>query len=46
LLSFIVASGRRILSQRVYRGILVACGLFLMALSVYFISSGMSFLRG
>jgi threonine/homoserine/homoserine lactone efflux protein len=46
LLSFIVASGRRILSQRVYRGILVACGLFLMALSVYFISSGISFLRG
>jgi len=46
LLSFVVASGRRILSQRVYRGILVACGLFLMALSVYFISSGMSFLHG
>ncbi|MGA9350959.1 MAG: LysE family transporter [Anaerolineae bacterium] len=46
LLSFVVASGRRILSQRVYRGILVACGLFLMALSVYFIGSGVSFLRG
>jgi len=46
LLSFVVASGRRILSDRVYRGILVACGLFLMALSVYFISSGMSFLHG
>jgi len=46
LLSFVVASGRRILSDRVYRGILVVCGLFLMALSVYFISSGVSFLRG
>lgn len=46
LLSFVVASGRRILSDRGYRGILVACGLFLMALSVYFIGSGVSFLRG
>lgn len=46
LLSFVAASGRRILSDRVYRGILVACGLFLMALSLYFIGSGVGFLRG
>jgi threonine/homoserine/homoserine lactone efflux protein len=46
LLSFVVVSGRRILSDRVYRGILVACGLFMMVLSVYFIGSGVGFLRG
>jgi threonine/homoserine/homoserine lactone efflux protein len=46
LLSFVVVSGRRILSDRVYRGILVACGLFLMTLSLYFIGSGVGFLRG
>jgi threonine/homoserine/homoserine lactone efflux protein len=46
LLSFVVVSGRRILSDRVYRGILVACGLFMMVLSLYFISSGVGFLRG
>lgn len=46
LLSFVVVSGRRILSDRVYRGIFVACGLFMMVLSVYFIGSGVGFLRG
>jgi threonine/homoserine/homoserine lactone efflux protein len=46
LLSFVVVSGRRILSDRVYRGILVACGLFMMVLSVYFIGSGVGFLCG
>ncbi|MBI5652532.1 MAG: LysE family transporter [Chloroflexi bacterium] len=44
--AFVVASGRRALSDRVYRGILIACGLFLIALSVYFVNSGIHFLRG
>jgi len=43
-LSFIVTSSRRVLSDQVYRGILLVCGLFLMALSVYFIQSGVGLL--
>ncbi|HID87898.1 MAG TPA: lysine transporter LysE [Anaerolineae bacterium] len=46
LLSLIGASGRQVLSERVYRGILAACGLFLMAFSVYFVIAGIGFLRG
>jgi threonine/homoserine/homoserine lactone efflux protein len=41
-----VASGRQRLSDRVYRGILIACGLFLIVLSIWFIWSGIGFLRG
>lgn len=44
--AFVVASGRRALSDRVYRGILIACGVFLIALSFYFVNSGITFLRG
>jgi threonine/homoserine/homoserine lactone efflux protein len=36
LLSLAVASGRRFLSDRLYRGLLAVCGLFLIGLSVYF----------
>lgn len=46
LLSFIFSSGRRFLKDGVYRGILGACGLFLIALSVYFLISGVRFLQG
>ncbi|MBI5034188.1 MAG: LysE family transporter [Chloroflexi bacterium] len=44
--AFIVATGRRMMTDRVYRGILVVCGAFLIVLSFYFVSSGVGFLRG
>jgi threonine/homoserine/homoserine lactone efflux protein len=45
-IAFVVATGRRLLTDQIYRGILVGCGLFLIALSFYFFSSGIDFLRG
>jgi threonine/homoserine/homoserine lactone efflux protein len=45
LVAFVLASGRRIMSRGVYRGILAACGLFLLVLGAYFIYSGIGFLR-
>ncbi len=44
LVSFAVASGRRFISPRVYTGLMIVCGLFLLALGGYFISSGVGFL--
>lgn len=44
--AFIVATGRRAMNDRVYRGILVVCGAFLIVLSFYFVSSGVGFWRG
>lgn len=46
LLAFLSASGRGVIPDVVYRAMLVICGLFLIAMSVYFGSSGVSFLRG
>lgn len=46
LLAFLVASGRGFLSLSFYRGLLVVCGLILVALAIYFIYSGFGFLRG
>jgi threonine/homoserine/homoserine lactone efflux protein len=46
LVAFVITVGRSLLSQPVYRGILLVCGFFLIALSVYFIYSGVNFLRG
>lgn len=46
LVAFLVIKGRALLSQSVYRLILLVCGLFLVALSIYFIYSGINFLRG
>jgi threonine/homoserine/homoserine lactone efflux protein len=42
-LGFLVGSGRRVMSEKVYRGILLACGAFLLIFSVYFIYSGIRF---
>lgn len=42
--AFLVATGRRSMSDRIYRAILIACGAFLLLLSVYFILSGFRFL--
>ncbi len=47
LVSFVVYSGTKILSDRIYQGILLACGAFLIGLSAYFIYSGTgNFLKG
>ncbi len=43
--AFVVASGRRVMSDQVYRGILIVCGVFLIGLSFYFVSSGVGFLH-
>ncbi len=42
----IVAAGRRALSDVVYRGLIVSCALFLLALSGYFMLSGVAVLLG
>jgi len=41
LLAFVLASGRRMISGGVYRGVLVVCGLFLLGLGTYFLASGL-----
>ena len=46
LVALLIARGKTLLSQPVYRLILLVCGTFLIALSVYFIYSGVKFLRG
>ncbi len=46
VVAFLVATGRRAMNDRVYRGILVVCGAFLIVLSFSFVSSGIGFLRG
>jgi threonine/homoserine/homoserine lactone efflux protein len=46
LVAFVITAGRSFLSQPIYQGILLFCGLFLIALSIYFIYSGINFLRG
>ncbi len=43
LMSFLMASGRGLMNEHVYRGVLVACGLFLLGFSVYFIVGGLDF---
>jgi threonine/homoserine/homoserine lactone efflux protein len=43
LMSFLTASGRGLVNERVYRGMLVVCGLFLLGFSAYFIVSGLRF---
>jgi len=46
LVALLITRGKTLLSQPVYRLILLVCGIFLMALSIYFIYSGIKFLRG
>ncbi len=46
LVALLIARGKTLLSQSVYRLILLVCGLFLIALSIYFVYSGINFLRG
>lgn len=43
--SFVVSSGRALMNDAVYRGILLVCSLFLIALGLYFARSGLRFMR-
>jgi threonine/homoserine/homoserine lactone efflux protein len=43
--SFVVSSGRALMSDLVYRGILLVCSLFLIVLGLYFARSGLRFMR-
>jgi threonine/homoserine/homoserine lactone efflux protein len=42
-LGFLAGSGRSVMSENLYRGILMVCGAFLILFSVYFIYSGIGF---
>ena len=44
LVSFAIASGRKLITDRVYRWIMLGCGAFLVAMGVYFIVTGATFL--
>jgi len=46
LVAFAASSGRRVVSEAVYRAVLIVCGVFLLALGVYFIQSGLRFWLG
>lgn len=43
--AFIVATGRRLMSDKVYQAILIVCGGFLIMLSFYFVIAGIGFFR-
>ncbi len=38
-----LARGRRIMSRWAYRGVLLACGLFLLGLGGWFVASGLGY---
>jgi threonine/homoserine/homoserine lactone efflux protein len=44
VVAFVVATGRRVMTDQVYRAVLIVCGGFLLILSIYFIRSGFDFL--
>lgn len=46
LIAGIIVTGRKVLNDTVYRGLILVCGLFLIGLGVYFAISGVGFLRG
>lgn len=43
LIAFAVVGGRRIMSEGVYHGVLIACGVFLVALGGWFLSNGIGY---
>lgn len=43
LIAFVLAGGRRIMSRAIYRAVLGACGLFLLALGGWFLTSGIGY---
>jgi threonine/homoserine/homoserine lactone efflux protein len=46
LVGALVASGRRLLTDRVYRALIFACAVFLAGLGLYFILGGIGFFVG
>ncbi|MHB1134575.1 MAG: LysE family transporter [Chloroflexota bacterium] len=42
----VIARGRQLLGERAYRGLILACGVFLVVLGLGFAVSGVGFLRG
>lgn len=46
LVAFIVATGRKVISNTVYRGLLIVCGLALLSLGGFFITSAVRFFTG
>ncbi|MGE5584028.1 MAG: LysE family transporter [Bacillota bacterium] len=46
LVSLAVVAGRQFISDRLYRGLLLACGLFLLALAGYFLWTGVAMVVG
>ncbi len=44
LVSLLIAKGRRLMSNRVYRGLLAICGVALLGMGCYFLVSGAMFL--
>jgi threonine/homoserine/homoserine lactone efflux protein len=44
IVAFAVAGGRRIMSRRLYQGVLIACGVFLVALGGWFLASGIGYI--
>lgn len=46
VVSAAVAGGRRIISQKVYRAVILCCGVFMMAMAAWFIRSGFAFITG
>ena len=46
LVAFIIATGRKVMTDRVYRGLLIVCGLALFGLGGYFIASAVGFFMG
>ena len=45
LVAFAIASGRRIMTPEVYRGLIVVCGLFLLVLGGFFLYSAIGFFQ-
>jgi threonine/homoserine/homoserine lactone efflux protein len=45
-LSLLVGSGRGLIGDRVYRGVLLACGVFLIGFALFFLRSGVQVLAG
>ena len=46
LVAFVIATGRKVMNDAVYRGLLGVCGLGLIVLGGYFIVSGVRFMAG
>ncbi len=44
--SFMVVTGKRFFGEKIYRGTIFACGIFLILLATYFIFSGLRFFIG